>query len=200
MLKDLQTIMSGEPKLYHTTFTPHPPSAALSDTTSPVTELLQINFPSDLSSADKDKFEQDIKKLISIIEQHSEGANTGSAGGWIIENDQKTMYMACIGWQSVAAHVKFRDNSHFKDNVHLLRDAKGMESRSVAHASLTEVQAGPAASAGRDVKQDVQEEVLNPMAGGEKEPPKTKADGSTTKNVEGSGSTQSFKKEKRRPD
>lgn len=103
-----------------------------------------------------------MKKFMSIIEQNCGDAMTASAGGWFIETDKHTTYFVAIGWQSIEAHHKVRAASYFQENVHLLRDAKGQVSRTVSHASLTEVQAGGPADAGRDVKQDVQGEILNP--------------------------------------
>lgn len=199
----LMSILDGEPTLYHASMTPHPPSSALSDTTSPATEVITIYLPSTYSADEQATFEDGIKKLIACVEENADGY-TGSAGGWVIEerplpknaSEKAKVYVAAIGWKSVEAHMAFRNTQPFKDNIHHLRGAKNLQDMSVVHAHLLEVQPGFASGGEMGRPLDAQEEILNPQAAG-KASVKTKADGTTTKNDDGlSGAANSNKKER----
>jgi len=145
----LLSMLDGSPTLYHASMTPPPPSGALSDTSSPATELITIYFPASYSSSDKSTFESGFKKLVACIEDNSPDY-TGFTGGWVIEErplpkDPSTMakvYTGAIGWKSVEAHMAFRKTQVFKDNVHHLRGAKDLQDVNVVHAHLVEVQPG----------------------------------------------------------
>ena len=110
----------------HANFTPHPPTAALG-TASPVTEVLTCYF-------DKvnDGFESKINQLIRAIADNSKDFKAAS-GGWVIEDveykgKKGKAYVAVVGWESVEAHMSFRETRAFKDNIHLLReDPLGLE-------------------------------------------------------------------------
>lgn len=191
--------------MYHTTYSPHPADSALSDHVSPATEILTVYFPADYSESDSSKFVSDIKQLISVIEQN---ANTykASAGGWVEEqltipgtSEKAKVYAALIGWTSMEDHLAFRETQAFKDNIHLLRKAKDLKHITVVHYSGTQVNkgAGGVGDLSDGGMPGVQGEILNPQAGGQKAPPKTAADGSTTKNNDDlKGAANSTKKER----
>ena len=128
------TIVDGAPSLYHVNLTPHPPSAAVSSTSSPVTEALTLYFPSSISSSEQASFEENFKKFIQALEKHAEGFRSAS-GGWVVEEVEHESvegkgkaFFAALGWESVEKHVAFRDTQEFKDNIGLLRDGpKGIE-------------------------------------------------------------------------
>jgi len=202
----LMSILDGIEGLYHANMTPHPPSAALSDTTSPATELLTAFFPKDYSQAQMDKFESDIKKLVQAIEENGADSYTASAGGWCVEDEVTSpanaehkgkAYFAALGWKSVQHHLDFRNTATFKDNIHLLRGADGLLGLHVQHYHGTEVQKGfGAGETSKGGLPPTQEEVLNPQQGG-KQSVKTAADGSTSKNQQAVGEVgNSHKKER----
>jgi heme-degrading monooxygenase HmoA len=176
-------------QLYHTHLTPHPASEALSDHVSPVTEILLAFFPTDYSDADQKKFEDDLKKLVAAVEKNAD-TYTASAGGWVEEEilipdttDKAKAYAVFIGWQSVEAHQTFREHQSFKDNIHYVRQAKDLRHLRVVHYSGTLVNkgGGGVADISGDAAPSVQGEILNPQESQNK-PPKTRADGTTTKN------------------
>ena len=178
-------------KLYHAHLTPFPATEALSDRVSPATEILMVYFPSDYSQADQDKFVEDFKRFVKAIEDNAK-TYTASAGGWVVEDltipgtsEKGKAYAAFIGWTSMEDHMQFREAQAFKDNRHWLTDAKDLQHFEVVHYSGTEVQPGTGGVVG-DMSGDAlpsgQEEILNPQAGGAKSAPKTRADGTTTKN------------------
>ena len=165
---------------------PHPPDEVLSDHSSPATEILTFYFP---KSIDKEKFESDLKKFIKTIEDDSD-THTSSAGGWIEEelplpgSDEKCLAYQCfLGWKSVEAHMAHREKQSFKDNIHLIRGNKDLKHLHVVHYHGTQINKG-AGGAGDPSDGNaplIQGEVLNPTSGS-KDPPKTRSDGTTTKN------------------
>ncbi len=126
--------------MMHANFTPHPPSAAASNTTSPMTEVLLVYLETKDESV-----ESKFNKLIGVISENAEGYKA-SAGGWVVEDvEHKSfgegkkgkVYAGLIGWESKDAHLRFRETQKFKDNIHLLRgpEVKAIE---VNHTSFTE--------------------------------------------------------------
>lgn len=100
------TILGGAPNLYHAHFFPSPPKAALSDATSPVTEIVTCYFPTSYSAEDQKAFEEGVKKLVAVIEKEAKTCKA-SAGGWVEEeiavpdSDEKAKaYVLLIGWES----------------------------------------------------------------------------------------------------
>ncbi|KAJ9651890.1 hypothetical protein H2198_008854 [Neophaeococcomyces mojaviensis] len=175
--------------MYHANLKPHPATEALSDHVSPATEILMVFFPADYSEADQKKFEDDLKKLVAVIEKEAK-TYTASAGGWVVEevdipgtSEKGKAYQVLIGWQSVEAHLAFRETQPFKDNIHLLRGAKDLKTLAVTHYSGTQVTSGSGGvgDLGGGNMPDIQGEILNPQESGSKGP-KTRADGTTTKN------------------
>lgn len=185
MLEQFGTIAKlDEAQMYHAKLTPHPADEALSDHISPATEILNIYFPANFSG--KDQFEKDLKQFIATIENDSD-THTASAGGWVEEeqtipgtSDKSTMYQCFLGWKSVEAHLAHREKQSFKDNIHLLRGQKELKHLSVVHYHGTQINKG-SGGIGDISAGSAQEEILNPQAGS-KNPPKTRADGTTTKN------------------
>jgi len=177
--------------MFHAHFTPHPPTEALSDHVSGATEILTAYFPSDYSEADQKTFDDNIRKLVAVVEKEAGTSHKASAGGWVVEeleipgtSEKGKAYQALIGWQSMEAHMEFRNNKTFQENIPLLRNAKDLKKVAMTHYSGTQVTAGSGGVG--DVSggnmPDVQGEILNPQEGGSKAPPKTRSDGTTTKN------------------
>lgn len=144
----LMTLLDGIEGLYHSHLTPHPPSKALSQSSSPATELLTVYFPAHYSSHQMSKFQSDMAQLVGAIESNGGDSFTGFAGGWCVEDEVKSpanqehkgkAYFAAIGWKSVKAHLDFRETEHFKKNIHLLRGADGLLGLHVQHYHGIEV-------------------------------------------------------------
>ncbi|KAK5094249.1 hypothetical protein LTS08_008668 [Lithohypha guttulata] len=199
-----QIAVLDKAKLFHAHLSPHPPDEALSDHVSPVTEILNLYFPTDYSDADQNTLVENMKKMVSIIEKEAT-TQKASAGGWVVEDieipgtsEKGKCYQAFIGWDSVEAHMDFRNHQAFKDNIHLLRQAKDLKHLQVVHYSGTQVNkgAGGVADLGGDASTAIQGEVLNPIEEG-KSAPKSRSDGTTTKNNDDlKGAANSLKKER----
>ncbi|KAL8833107.1 MAG: hypothetical protein Q9170_004489 [Blastenia crenularia] len=125
--KHISAIADGDLNVFHAEFTPHPPTSAVSGTSSPVTEVVGHYFPASLPDSDKSSFESDLNKFVKVLEEKAEGFK-GFAGGWIVEEQdheevegKAKLWQSCIGWTSVEAHMAFRKTHAFKDNVYLMR-------------------------------------------------------------------------------
>ncbi|RMZ87824.1 hypothetical protein DV736_g4959, partial [Chaetothyriales sp. CBS 134916] len=135
--------------LYHAHLSPHPPTRAISQPTTPATETLVAFFPSSYSKADQDKFEEDFKNILSALETHGADISTSTASGWVVEelpipnsesNETGKAFVALIGWISVQAHLDFRNTQAFKDNIHWLRGAKDLKGVKMVHIASTLVE------------------------------------------------------------
>ncbi|KAL9005680.1 MAG: hypothetical protein Q9188_001539 [Gyalolechia gomerana] len=126
-LKHLLSAVDGELGVHHVELTPHPPSAAVSGTFSPVTEVVGHYFAADISDSEKSTFESDLNKFAKVLEETAEGYK-GFAGGWLLEEQEHgdmegkaKVWQSCIGWDSVEAHMAYRETQAFKENVYLMR-------------------------------------------------------------------------------
>lgn len=124
--KHLMTIVDGTLTMLHANFAPHPPTAALG-TISPVTEVLTFYF-----EKENDGFDSKLRQFIKVISENAEGFKAAS-GGWVIEDveykgKKGKAYVAILGWESVKAHMNFRETQAFKENINIVRaDPLGME-------------------------------------------------------------------------
>lgn len=120
--------------MYHANFKPHPPTAALG-AASPVTEVLTSYF-----EKEDEGYGSKLDQLIKVIQENGGGLKAAS-GGWVIEDveykgKKGKAYVGCLGWESLEAHMSFRETQAFKDNIHLARDGPlGLE---VHHTKFVE--------------------------------------------------------------
>ncbi|KAI9810843.1 MAG: hypothetical protein M1827_006050 [Pycnora praestabilis] len=122
--------------LIHVNFTPHPPSRAVSSTSSPATEIATFYFPASVTAEEQKKYEDSYNRFTELLSKESDGFVAGSAG-WSIEEvehesvgegNKAKVFVLTYGWKSVEAHMQFRETSTFKKNIGLLRDGpKGVE-------------------------------------------------------------------------
>ena len=188
MLKRLETILDAPPVIYHVQFHPYP-AGALSNTQSPVTEVLVNYHKPDISDDDKKSAVSNLRKVIDVIENNAKGCRS-HAGGWAIEekvpssHGEAKAFVSVIGWESKEAHMAFRETQTFKDNIHYLRESPALLGMEMFHVSFSEIQAGGKGGAPGSISAGAntgaQEEVLNPQAG-PKVSPATTNEGNTTK-------------------
>lgn len=126
-IKHLLSIVDGELDVYHANFSVHPPSSALNPNAALATEVVGHYFSADLSDSEKSTWESDLDKFAKVLEENAQGYR-GFLGGWVVEEqehkevDGKTiLWLSLLGWDSVEAHMAFRETDAFKDNVHLMR-------------------------------------------------------------------------------
>ncbi|KAF2224480.1 hypothetical protein BDZ85DRAFT_295488 [Elsinoe ampelina] len=121
--KYLSQTLGGAPSYIHFSFTSQ---SELKDALAqPVTENVTAYF----SAVDK-AFEEKLDQFRKVVEGDAAGAK-GFAYGWgeeevehekIGEGKKGRVLKLLIGWESVEAHMKFRETEVFKENVGLLRD------------------------------------------------------------------------------
>lgn len=200
-VKNLLSILDGEIKMYHINFQPHPPSAALSDTNAPVTEVLTMFFPAGISSSDQEAYSQKLQTF---------PAPRGAVAGWQVEESfpyekaeggKAKVFTALLPWQSVKEHQDFRETQEFKDHISIIRQAPGLQGMNVVHVKCTELQRNIGGGAGIEERRGltgagiVQDEILNPQDASGTGEPKTTSGGMTTKNNP-SGATNAEHKER----
>ncbi len=129
--KHVGSILDGALSIHHANLKPQPPSASASSFPAPVTELVTFYFPSSTSSSDKTDFDNAVSKFSKVPQQHADGFR-GFCGGWIVEEVEHASvgkgcgYVAAVGWDSVDAHMAFRETKEFKEAIVDLRGrAKG---------------------------------------------------------------------------
>lgn len=115
----------------------------------PVTEVLLAYFRPDLS--------EDGKRAASAqLEEFLEKAGGGCPGllstnhGWLVENDlpvrgvepaQKgSLLMILWGWESIDAHMRFRELEAFKSNIALLTRMEGLIKLSMTHVKFQSIE------------------------------------------------------------
>lgn len=135
--EDFLKLLDGPATIYHANLSPHPPAPATASPRSPVTECLTLYHPTDVDTA---AFEKRWSACRSMFEQHAEGYKASSTG-WIVEeleyeNEKCKAFAIFIGWESVEAHVKFRDTDHFKKSIVPLRE--GLKGITPCHATMVE--------------------------------------------------------------
>lgn len=81
-VKRLMTIVDGSILMQHASFTPYPPAAAVSNTRSPVTEVITAYF-----QVLDDSFHDKFKQFGDFAVANASGCKA-AAGGWIIEDVQ----------------------------------------------------------------------------------------------------------------
>ncbi|KAI9803899.1 MAG: hypothetical protein M1825_001779 [Sarcosagium campestre] len=127
-----------KPSVYHVNFAPHPPPAFRA----PVTEYFATFHHPAISADERCSFET----AIAAITRAVDGAkgSKGVAGGWVLEElDYERLpggkakpYVAVYGWESVEAHMAFRETDAFAATIGPIRSAlKG--NMSMHHIKLT---------------------------------------------------------------
>ena len=105
-----------------------PPLSHVTDK-APVVEMLLIYVPLDAN----DEVPGTITRFMDILAKNAQGFVT-TAHGWVVEELEKEglegrfkAYFVAIGWESVEAHMAYRETEAFKESIPMLRAlAKGL--------------------------------------------------------------------------
>ncbi|KAH9991317.1 hypothetical protein F4779DRAFT_609684 [Xylariaceae sp. FL0662B] len=139
--------LTGSVILYHVPFTPFPPTAldnAEGKGKSAVTELLHAYFPSgdgftaDMMASTSRTVQGFLDQLVASAKQSS----GETAIGWAVEElefkgEMCRVLAVAIGWESVDAHMKFRETEDFAKLIPILRGLEGLKGMQVCHVSNT---------------------------------------------------------------
>ena len=129
-MESVGKLVAGEPTLYHTKMPLTAPFAG--PATAPTTELVSLYFELSYPQAD---FNASWAEFARLCNENAKGFH-GCAGGWSIEDVQREdveggkarVFLAALGWDSVEAHMAFRETPKFKEIIPLLRSgAKAIE-------------------------------------------------------------------------
>jgi len=136
-LEHFGKLLDGSASIHHANLSPHPPTPATSTSRSPVTECLTLYHP---TNADTASFEEKWAACRANLEQHVEGYRA-SSGGWVVEEveyeqEKCKAFAIFIGWESVDAHMKYKETDHFKKHIAPLRE--GLKGITACHAIMQE--------------------------------------------------------------
>jgi hypothetical protein len=141
---DLSPLFRRAPVVYHAELTPEPTLGTLTQPQSPVTEVVTIYLPADLSQASQDKIASDTRKFREVLEVP--GGCITSSGGWVLEEvgipgqDKKgKAFIMMFGWDSIEAHTSFVKTAKVQEHVHLIAGLVGLISLDMCHVALTEI-------------------------------------------------------------
>ncbi|KAI9846901.1 MAG: hypothetical protein M1837_003513 [Sclerophora amabilis] len=144
-VKNLVSMLEAPPALHHTAFSPWPATRALSNTSSPVTELVTFHFPASFADDDNDddvsSFDATFAEFAKIVDE-ADGFRA-RASGWVVEQlehdkaGKGKAFDLAFGWDSVDAHLQFRETKAFQDSIGPIRGkVAGVQS---CHVSFAEV-------------------------------------------------------------
>lgn len=108
-------------------------------TSAPITEVATFYFGGEAPSG----YEDGVHQFRDIIDKDKAAGYLGSALGITHEDDVERegakgkAAVLVIGWQSVEAHMAFRETTTFKDNIHLLRN--GVQKAEMHHTQFMNV-------------------------------------------------------------
>ena len=134
MVKGLEAIFAGDPQFLHYDF---PSAAKLAFALSaPVTELATFYLLSESHSWD-----ENVKEFLNRTVDGADGL-VGGTSGWSLEDvehdkfptgEKGKAYLLAIGWESLEAHMAFRETDLFKNSISLLMgEPKSVELHHVA--------------------------------------------------------------------
>ncbi|KAK3077699.1 hypothetical protein LTS18_009539, partial [Coniosporium uncinatum] len=127
-VKHISTLLSGPAYLHHVHF--RTPFAAVAS--APVTEMLTMYFKPTISYAQQEEAEKAVDELVAAAQRHASGFK-GAASGWAVElikheslvneiHEKGMAFLVALGWESVDAHMAFRETKEFKRYIEPLRD------------------------------------------------------------------------------
>lgn len=137
IVKDFPKILGGHHFTKHLKLSPYPHTALRA----PVTEVLLVWLPSDISQEAYDAAAKQLQQFADVLAEEPviQAVNVGRG----IENDfpvrdgeegQKgSLLNLMIGWPSIDAHMQFRETDTFKNNIHLLRGMEGVIKMTMFH-------------------------------------------------------------------
>ncbi|KKY22354.1 putative Protein of unknown function DUF3328 [Diplodia seriata] len=130
-LANITSLLASPPRLTHHAFSSSTTTLDAVTTAAPVTELVSFYFPPTYRT---DDFVAPWDEFARVAAERAEGLR-GSAAAWADEDDVEhaslkkdgagegrgRLFLALIGWESVDAHMAYRDTAAFKESIVKLR-------------------------------------------------------------------------------
>ncbi|KAI1641175.1 Alpha/Beta hydrolase protein [Biscogniauxia mediterranea] len=141
VVDDDAAVAPGNP--YYVAF--EPPRPPVLDT--PVVEMVHMYFPPARRAAPD--VESAIARFVAELRTgKAEGFSGEAAWGWVVggaaEGEEALLpykgegcaaFVLCLGWESVQAHMRFRDTEEFQRCIPLIRGIEGLKGSEMAHAA-----------------------------------------------------------------
>lgn len=101
-------------------------------------------FPVAYSQQDQDKVANNAKTFATVLENRAKSYKA-SAGGWVEEtidipgtHEKGRAYVLLVHWDPPKAGIEAQETDAFKNNIHLLRNAKDLQKLEIVHSGLVE--------------------------------------------------------------
>lgn len=126
---------------YHVPFEPFPPTVLENDGgrgKTAVAEVCHAYFPADISLVLQQDALARMNKFIDLTKQTAKGFS-GEAACGIVQEELEFKGEKCralvlvLGWDSVDAHMAFRDTEDFANSIPLMRGMEGLKGMEVFH-------------------------------------------------------------------
>ena len=127
-----ESVIAGTPNLHHVRLSVPVTKVAVA----PVVEMLTLHFPADV---EKSSFDSIWERFVDVLSKNSEGF-VGSTGGWVVEDvvfdgQPGKAFVAALGWESIQAHMAYRETQAFKDTIPEVR--RGTRGSAMHHTKFT---------------------------------------------------------------
>jgi heme-degrading monooxygenase HmoA len=145
-LEEVGKLVRSAPTVYHVPFVPFPPTVLNNDGgrgKTKVSEVVHAHFPLDIDLVKQQEVVAQAQQFIDVIK--ADGNSGESAHGWVLEDleykgEKTRVLLMILGWDSVEAHVAYRDTEDFAKNIPLMRTLplmKGMQMWHVCNSEAT---------------------------------------------------------------
>ncbi|KAI9673972.1 MAG: hypothetical protein M1817_002178 [Caeruleum heppii] len=99
--------------------------------TAPIIELVTFYFPRSISPSAQKDFSALFQSFVAILRDENVPGSHGEVSGWVEdgihyegqEEEKERAFVAVLGWDSIEAHMRFRDTEAFKRGIKGLREA-----------------------------------------------------------------------------
>ncbi|KAI1338602.1 hypothetical protein F5Y15DRAFT_122342 [Xylariaceae sp. FL0016] len=149
LLRDLEPALRGAVSMLHVGFEPFPPTVLDGagkeggGGKSAVAEFVQLFFPGGdgFSGDEMAATALGVQHFLTEVEKEGPEGYTGeTAAGWGVEErefkgEKCRVFALVIGWDSVQAHMNFRETEGFKKAIPIFRGLEGLRGSEMCHVS-----------------------------------------------------------------
>ena len=146
LVKRLNENLTTPPFLHNVELFPTHPAVLHNERgKSAVVELVKLFFPAGdaYTSNQMASVAKNVRDFIDLMPGHAAGYSGEAAGGWAIhevdfKGEKTRVFVIAIGWETVQAHLDYRETDHFKANVTMLTTLDNMKGTELAHIKTKE--------------------------------------------------------------
>lgn len=146
-MKDIGKDITASPAVYHVPFVPFPPTVLNNDSgrgKTAVAEVCHAYFPADIDMLQQQEALAQVQQFIDETKKLDVEGFTGEAAhGFALEEvefkgEKARAIVLVLGWESVDAHMAFRDTEGFQKVIPLMRTLPNLKGMEVWHVTNTE--------------------------------------------------------------